>query len=177
MRGEWAKKREVIVSTLKSRSKVFAKENYVKPEPQDEAVIVELDEMWHYLHSKKDRSGFGNLIAVIPVHLLTGNVEDVTTLRCHIRPALGGHKLKTLSVHDIRVAIESLQAKDCSERTVQKCLQILSACFKCAMRAELIFRNVAQIVEKPKHVPKSLFSISIPITHVEYTLLLHCLQL
>ncbi len=79
-----------------------------------------------------------------------------TMLRCHIKPTLGGHKLKTLSVHDIRVAIESLQAKGCSGRTVQKCLQILSACLNCAMREELIFRNVAQIAEKPKHVPKQI---------------------
>jgi transposase len=63
--------------------KAFAKENYVKPEPQGEAVIVELDEMWHYLHSKKDKSGFGRLIAAIPINLLTGNVEGVTTLHFH----------------------------------------------------------------------------------------------
>ncbi len=30
----------------------FAKENYEKPEPGD-AILVELDEMWHYLGSKK----------------------------------------------------------------------------------------------------------------------------
>ena len=60
--------------------KAFAKENYIKPEPHGEAVIVELDEMWHYLHSKKDKSGFGKLIAAIPVNLSTGNVEGVTTL-------------------------------------------------------------------------------------------------
>ncbi len=60
--------------------KAFAKENYVKPEPQSEAVVVELDEMWHYLHSKKDKSGFGKLIAAIPISLSTGSVEGVTTL-------------------------------------------------------------------------------------------------
>jgi len=60
--------------------KAYAKANYVKPEPQGEAVIVELDEMWHYLHSKKDKFGFGRLIAAIPVSLSTGSAEDVITL-------------------------------------------------------------------------------------------------
>ena len=60
--------------------KSFAKENYVKPAPEGEAVIVELDEMWHYLHSKKPNSGSGRLIVVIPVNLSTGNVEGETML-------------------------------------------------------------------------------------------------
>ena len=55
--------------------KKFAKDNYEKPEPKSEAVIVELDEMWHYINVKKTNSGYGKLIAVIPVNLSTGNVE------------------------------------------------------------------------------------------------------
>ena len=60
--------------------KAYAKANYVKPEPKDEAVIVELDEMWHFVYSKKHRSGYGKLIVAIPVNLSTGNAEGVTTL-------------------------------------------------------------------------------------------------
>jgi transposase len=60
--------------------KAFAKANYIKPEPQGEAVIVELDEMWHFLHSKKDRSGYGRLIAAIPANSSTGNAEGATML-------------------------------------------------------------------------------------------------
>ena len=40
----------------------FAIVNYEKPVPKD-AIIVELDEMWHYLGSKKNSSGYGKLIA------------------------------------------------------------------------------------------------------------------
>jgi hypothetical protein len=29
--------------------KKYAKENYKKPEPTEDEVIIELDEMWHYL--------------------------------------------------------------------------------------------------------------------------------
>jgi len=54
--------------------KAFAEENYVKPEPASSEVVVELDEMWHYLHSKKTNFGYGKLIAAIPVNLSTGSV-------------------------------------------------------------------------------------------------------
>ena len=53
----------------------FAETHYEKPEPKSEAVIVELDEMWHYIKDKKTNVGYGKLIAAIPVNLLTGNVE------------------------------------------------------------------------------------------------------
>ena len=55
--------------------KAYAICNYVKPEPEGEAVVIELDEMWHYLHSKKTKSGYGRLIAVIPVNLSTGSAD------------------------------------------------------------------------------------------------------
>ena len=53
----------------------YARENYEKPEPAGKDVVVELDEMWHFLHSKKTNSGFGKLTVEIPVNLSTGNVE------------------------------------------------------------------------------------------------------
>ena len=43
--------------------KKFAEENYSKPEPISDSVVIELDEMWHFLRSKKDLFGFGRLIA------------------------------------------------------------------------------------------------------------------
>jgi transposase len=51
----------------------FAEKTYEKPEPR-EAVVVELDEMWHYLGSKKTNYGSGKLIVALPVSSLTGNV-------------------------------------------------------------------------------------------------------
>ena len=33
--------------------KQFAEDNYSKPIQQNESVVVGLDEMWHFLHSKK----------------------------------------------------------------------------------------------------------------------------
>ena len=55
--------------------KQFAEDNYSKPIPQNKSVIIELDEMWHFLHSKKDKSGFGKLTVEQQNNSLTGNVE------------------------------------------------------------------------------------------------------
>ncbi len=35
--------------------KNFAENNYSKPAPTDDSVVIELDEMWHFLRSKKDK--------------------------------------------------------------------------------------------------------------------------
>jgi Transposase and inactivated derivatives len=55
----------------------YAIENYEKPRPNENAVVVELDEMWHYLHAKKTSSGYGRLIVALPVSSLTGNAAVV----------------------------------------------------------------------------------------------------
>lgn len=57
--------------------KAFGLQTYEKPQPTGE-IIVELDEMWHYLTHKKTSSGFGKHIVVLQVNSLTGNVEGVT---------------------------------------------------------------------------------------------------
>lgn len=60
--------------------RAFAEEQYEKPEPASGKVVIELDEMWHFIKSKKTDSGYGRLIAVIPVNLSTGSVEGETML-------------------------------------------------------------------------------------------------
>ena len=52
----------------------FALKNYEKPTPQGE-VVIELDEMWHFLRSKKTRSGSGRHTVELPVSLWIGSVE------------------------------------------------------------------------------------------------------
>jgi len=80
--------------------KAYAKANYVKPIPESDAVIIELDEMWHFIHSKKVKSGFGRLIAVIPINrrslaglpassdLSTGSVES--GIKLHFQSSTNG---------------------------------------------------------------------------------------
>jgi len=73
----------------------------------------------------------------------------------YIKPALGGIKLSSLNIQDVRRALDTLKIQGHSGRTGQHFLQILSSYLTNAMREELIFRNVAQLVDKPKHTPKA----------------------
>ena len=59
--------------------RTHAKENCPKPVP-GEAIIVELDEMWHFLEKKTANSGSGRLIVVIQGDSLTGNAAVVINL-------------------------------------------------------------------------------------------------
>ena len=71
-----AKLFQVNVTTILYWVRNFAINNYTKPIPQG-PVVVELDEMWHFIKSKKTSVGYGKLIAVLPASSLTGNVEIV----------------------------------------------------------------------------------------------------
>ena len=54
----------------------YAQEHYTKPLPKGE-IIVELDEMHHFIQSKKTNYGFGKHIAEQLDSLLTGNAVTV----------------------------------------------------------------------------------------------------
>lgn len=57
--------------------KTFAKENCEKP-AADDAILIELDEMCHYLGLKKTKFGYGKPTREKQVNLLTGNAENET---------------------------------------------------------------------------------------------------
>jgi len=75
-------------------------------------------------------------------------------IRIHIKPTLGGIKLRKLTVQDVRNALNTLEDGGHSGAVLQKYHQILSACLNCAMRDELVHRNVASLAEKPQYTPK-----------------------
>jgi len=56
--------------------KQYVLENCEKPKPQTTtaAVVIELDEVWHYLKRKKISVGFGKHTVALPTGSLTGNV-------------------------------------------------------------------------------------------------------
>ena len=66
----------VNVTTILYWIRNFAISNYTKPTPQG-PIVIELDEMWHFIKSKKTSVGYGKLIAVLPGSSSTGNVEIV----------------------------------------------------------------------------------------------------
>ena len=56
----------------------FAKAYAQKPEPEGHAVVVELDEMWHFLQKSGTSSGSGRLGIVLPDGSSTGSWAVVT---------------------------------------------------------------------------------------------------
>jgi transposase len=56
----------------------FAEAYAQKPEPEGRAVVVELDEMWHFLEKRPTSSGSGRLGIVLQGAWLTGNAGVVT---------------------------------------------------------------------------------------------------
>ena len=58
----------------------FAQAYAHKPAPQGRALVIELDEMWHYLKKSRASSGSGRLGIVLPGGWWTGNVAVAITL-------------------------------------------------------------------------------------------------
>ena len=56
----------------------FAEAYAHKPEPEGRAVVVELDEMWHFLKKSRTSSGSGRLGIVLPDGSSTGSWGVVT---------------------------------------------------------------------------------------------------
>jgi hypothetical protein len=56
----------------------FAEAYAQKPEPEGHAVVVELDEMWHFLKKRPTSSGCGRLGIVLPDGSSTGSWAVVT---------------------------------------------------------------------------------------------------
>jgi integrase len=81
--------------------------------------------------------------------------------KLYIKPALGKKKLAELGVRDVQAAMDNMEQQHQSARNRQKFRQILSSCLSHAMRQELIFRNVAQLVKMPKCNPKPIIPWSI----------------
>ena len=54
----------------------FATAHYNKPVPKGD-IVLELDEMWHFIEQKKTNCGFGKPIVAQLDSLLTGNAEIV----------------------------------------------------------------------------------------------------
>ena len=63
-----------VMAWIEQFAEVFAQ----KPEPEGRAVVVELDEMWHFLKKSGTSSGSGRLGIVLQAEWLTGNAGVVT---------------------------------------------------------------------------------------------------
>ena len=55
----------------------YATAHYEKPVPSGKVVVMELDEMWHFLQKNGGNSGSGRLVILIQANSWTGNVGIV----------------------------------------------------------------------------------------------------
>ena len=68
----------VSTPTIQAWLEQFAAAYAHKPEPEGRAVVIELDERWHYLKKSQNRSGSGKLGIVLQGSWWTRNVAVVT---------------------------------------------------------------------------------------------------
>src|SRR5215217_7412693 len=68
----------VSTPTIQAWLEQFAAAYAQKPEPEGRAVVIELDEMGHYLKKSRSRSGSGKLGIVLQGSWWTGNAAVVT---------------------------------------------------------------------------------------------------
>lgn len=62
--------------------RAFARTHYQTPQPQGRTIIMELDEMGHYLEKKHQNSGSGKLWIAIAAPSLTGSAVIAVSTRC-----------------------------------------------------------------------------------------------
>ena len=51
-----------VYSFMTQPNQNFAENNYAKPTPTNDGVVIELDEMWHFLRSKKTSLALESLL-------------------------------------------------------------------------------------------------------------------
>ena len=68
----------VSTPTIQAWLEQFAQIYAQKPEPEGRAVVIELDEMWHYLKKSQSRCGSGRLGIVLQGDWWIGNAAVVT---------------------------------------------------------------------------------------------------
>jgi transposase len=68
----------VSTPTVMAGIERFAEVYAQKPEPEGRAVVVELDEMWHYLKKSRTSSGSGRLGIALQAEWLIGSAAVVT---------------------------------------------------------------------------------------------------
>lgn len=97
------------------------------------------------------------LTSVVPAKTRPRTLELYElTVRLHIKPLLGHIKLNELSLPDVQAAANSILASANSTRGAHLFRTVLSSALSRAMREELVFRNVARLIELPKYERKEI---------------------
>ncbi|MFI0800881.1 Site-specific recombinase XerD [Amycolatopsis lurida] len=74
-------------------------------------------------------------------------------VRLHLKPGLGRYTLSRLSVRIVQAFLDQLHGTGTTEASLFQIRKVLSAALAWAVRKELLFRNVARLVELPRYKP------------------------
>ncbi|MGW3993909.1 tyrosine-type recombinase/integrase [Amycolatopsis sp. NPDC004772] len=75
-------------------------------------------------------------------------------VRLYLKPRLGRFQLEQLSVQIVQAFINQLEHDEVPLPTIHQARKVLSSALTYALRQEIIFRNVARLVEMPRYKPK-----------------------
>lgn len=70
--------------------------------------------------------------------------------KVHINPKLGHYELSTLTPHAIQKFLKESREQELSDETVKRLYSVVNASLNAAKKMEMIKRNVAELVEKPR---------------------------
>ena len=141
-----------VANGERRRIRVYAK---TRAEAQ-EALLERLDREHKAIPAPVKQPRLGDYLDHWIGDIVTKNARPLTLktyeqiVRTYIKPLLGSRPLARLNVHDVQQAIAQMQASGQSARTIQKFRANLRSALNCAMREELIFRNVASLAQIPK---------------------------
>ena len=97
------------------------------------------------------------LRTIVPVKTRPRTAELYeSTVRLHIVPYIGRKPLAKLSVQDVQDTIGRLQSDGHSHRTLHRVRTVLSSALSRAQKEELVYRNVARLVDLPQYERKTI---------------------
>ena len=97
------------------------------------------------------------LRAIVPIKTRPRTAELYeSTVRLHIVPYIGRQQLAKLSVQDVQNTIGALTSDGHSHRTLHRVRTVLSSALSRAQKEELVYRNVARLVDLPQYERKAI---------------------
>jgi len=97
------------------------------------------------------------LRTVVPIKTRPRTAELYeSTVRLYISPFIGKKRLDKLSVQDVQELVNQLYADGNSERTLHRVRTVLSSALSRAEKEELVYRNVARLIDLPKYERKAI---------------------
>ncbi|MBT9605903.1 site-specific integrase [Microbacterium sp.] len=97
------------------------------------------------------------LRTVVPIKTRPRTLELYeATVRLHITPYIGTRPLAKLSVQDVQGLANRLQDDGHSRRTLHRMRTVLSSALGRAEKEELVYRNVARLIDLPQYERKSI---------------------